>query len=366
MPSNNRIILAAAGSGKTTTIVSEALDKKESRSALVTFTTKAESELRAKCYEIGGYVPEHVKPITWFTFLLRHFIRPYQRVMIEKRISGLNFVAGRSAKRVSKHKTIQYNTDGAGKVYSDKISEMACTIINKTKGASLKRAEQIFDRIYIDEVQDLAAYDLDFIELLLGSSIEIVLVGDHRQATYKTNQSARNKQHSGTNIISKLTCWEKTYGASITIHNHSYRCVQPICDFADLFFPDAEPTISRNTHQTDHDGIFIVQEKDVGHYISRYRPQLLRYDKRTVINGAPVYNFGQCKGMTFNRVLIYPHGPLKKYLRTGKLGDAGKSVAKQYVAVTRARQSAAFVVPNTQVSSPIAGVSCFNFDNVSS
>jgi DNA helicase-2/ATP-dependent DNA helicase PcrA len=50
--------------------------------------------------------------------------------------------------------------------------------------------------------------------------------------------------------------------------------------------------------------------------------------------------------MTFDRTLIYPHGSLRNYLGTGKLTDAGKEIPKLYVAVTRARQSAAFVVEN--------------------
>ncbi len=55
-------------------------------------------------------------------------------------------------------------------------------------------------------------------------------------------------------------------------------------------------------------------------------------------------NFGAAKGMTFDRTLIYPHGPLKKFLATGKHADAGKELDKIYVAITRARQSVAFVV----------------------
>jgi DNA helicase-2/ATP-dependent DNA helicase PcrA len=48
--------------------------------------------------------------------------------------------------------------------------------------------------------------------------------------------------------------------------------------------------------------------------------------------------------MTFNRTIIYPHAPLEKFLMTGDIGDAGKEIAKIYVAITRARQSVAFVV----------------------
>ena len=50
--------------------------------------------------------------------------------------------------------------------------------------------------------------------------------------------------------------------------------------------------------------------------------------------------------MTFDRTLIFPHAPLMNFLRTGNVKDAGKEIAKIYVAITRARQSVAFVVDN--------------------
>ena len=58
-------------------------------------------------------------------------------------------------------------------------------------------------------------------------------------------------------------------------------------------------------------------------------------------------NFGEAKGMTFERTVIYPHNKLMKFLRTGNLEDAGAAIAKIYVGVTRARQSVAFVVPDS-------------------
>lgn len=50
--------------------------------------------------------------------------------------------------------------------------------------------------------------------------------------------------------------------------------------------------------------------------------------------------------MTFDRVLIYPHGPFKSYIKTGNLSDVEKSRAKSYVAVTRAKQSVGIAVPD--------------------
>ena len=58
--------------------------------------------------------------------------------------------------------------------------------------------------------------------------------------------------------------------------------------------------------------------------------------------------------MTFDRTLIYPHGPLRKYLSTGKLADAGKDLSKICVAATRARQSTAFVVEDGATLATVA------------
>jgi DNA helicase-2/ATP-dependent DNA helicase PcrA len=50
--------------------------------------------------------------------------------------------------------------------------------------------------------------------------------------------------------------------------------------------------------------------------------------------------------MTFERVLIYPHAKFQKFLKTGRMELDGQSKTKTYVAVTRARQSVAIVVPD--------------------
>ena len=105
-----------------------------------------------------------------------------------------------------------------------------------------------------------------------------------------------------------------------------------------------------NKVDTGHDGVFLVRSSDVTAYFEAFAPQTLRYNRtHKNVLGRPV-NFGEAKGMTFERTLIYPHGPLQKYLASAKLTDAGKEIAKIYVACTRARQSTAFVVPDNFAS----------------
>jgi DNA helicase II / ATP-dependent DNA helicase PcrA len=344
MPSANRIILACAGSGKTTTIVDDACTDASRKAALITYTINGTDELVKIACERHRAVPSHTVISTWYAFLLRHFIRPYQTQLYKPRVSRLLFVRGQTARFAKATNVGQHYFSNPGMIYLDKVSKFACEIIQQTGGQPIRRFERIFDRLFIDETQDLSEYDLELVEHLLKSGSEITLVGDNRQATYTTNDSGKNKIYRRSNIVDKFKQWETAKLCSIEYQTGSHRCVQGICDFADLFFPAAQKTQSLNSLLTGHDGIFAVEKRHVADYRAKFDPQPLHYNRTyTDIAGRPI-NFGAAKGMTFDRTLIYPHGPLRKYLGTGNLADAGKDLPKLYVAVTRARQSTAFVV----------------------
>ena len=92
-----------------------------------------------------------------------------------------------------------------------------------------------------------------------------------------------------------------------------------------------------------------MPERYVEAYMRAFEPQTLRYDRKTKnVPGAPI-NYGASKGLTFERTLIFPNGPLRKFLLTGDPRDAG-SIAKIYVAITRARQSVAIVIKDDSIS----------------
>ena len=90
MQSKNEIIIAAAGSGKTTKIVEEAIANPDKKTAIVTYTNNNFTEIIKKFYEIHGSIPCNVTILTWFTFLLRDGARPYQNFIYDKkRIEGI-------------------------------------------------------------------------------------------------------------------------------------------------------------------------------------------------------------------------------------------------------------------------------------
>ena len=82
---NNRIIIASAGSGKTTNLVNESLSRPKKKSAILTYTNNNLEEIKKKFYASHGGIPQNVTVISWFSFLLRDCARPYQKsIYLEK------------------------------------------------------------------------------------------------------------------------------------------------------------------------------------------------------------------------------------------------------------------------------------------
>lgn len=342
--SPSRSIISAAGSGKTTFIVKETVSNSDSKVAVITYTNNNENEIKKKYYEANRTIPSNVFVSTWFQFLLQECVRPYQNFVYDKRrIDTIDFVSGKSAKFIPKANTEKYFFSQGRYIYNDKISEFACLCNEKSGGLVTQRLKKIFDEIYIDEVQDLAGYDFELLEMFLKSNIKLTLVGDNRQATYATNNSEKNKKFKGVNIINLLDKWEKQGLCEKQYRSQSHRCNQAICDLADGLYPDMPKTESLNNDITGHDGIFLVSSKEAENYILRYSPQILRFDVKTDTQGFPAINFGASKGLTFERVLIYPNNPIQKFLESGENTHIEKSKAKFYVALTRAKFSVAFV-----------------------
>jgi DNA helicase-2/ATP-dependent DNA helicase PcrA len=342
MQSNsNRIVIASAGSGKTTFLVDEALSRPDKKIAIITYTNNNISEIKKKFYKKHGGIPKGVDVVPWFSFLLHECARPYQRsVYPQQRVKTIHFPKGRSPYWENYSDTEKYYFRDGDEIYSDKISRFVIDCETKSNGLVTKRLADIYDEIFIDEFQDLAGWDLVLLEVFMEAGIRMVIVGDPRQCTYTTNNAAKYSQYRGIRVLDLVRKWEENNLCQIENCARSYRCNQIICDFADMLWPDMEKAVSYNSTITGHDGIFVMSKNNVHEYIKRFSPALLQYDRRT---GYPALNFGNAKGLEFDRVLIIPHGPIKNYLKSGDVNDVSGSLEKFYVAVTRAKHSVAFL-----------------------
>ncbi|MCP5391911.1 MAG: UvrD-helicase domain-containing protein [Sphingomonadaceae bacterium] len=352
MPSASRIVIAAAGGGKTTRVVDQALCADAGITALVTYTRNNVREIKLKMHQRSRAIPPHVEVISWYTFLLHELARPYQSAMHSRRIDGIFWTEGKSVIYAPEANAYAHYFSDGRLIYSDKISKFICACDAKSGGAVMRRLRQRFAHIIIDEIQDMAGYDLELLELMLKSGVRATFVGDHRQATFATNNAPKNKAFRGPSIINKFEAWKNAGLVSIDYECDTHRCNQALADLGDSFFPTEPKTKSLNSTITGHDGVFLVKSADVGIYMDQFAPQVLRYSAATKCEPYEAMNFGESKGLTFERVLIYPHGLAKKWLKTGNLVHVEKSAAKMYVASTRARFSVAFVYDGATCAIP--------------
>lgn len=338
-----KIYIAAAGSGKTRWIVNNVAES--TKPVLVTcFTINTAREIERRLWQHEADGPATL--MTWYTFLLRDFCRPYQNVLVDgPRIAGVQLTNRRSAPGASADQRRFYLTRD-NRIYTDKIGRFAAEVVKRTNGAPLERLRVLYSKIFVDEVQDLAGWDLELVELLLQSGLPIRLVGDVRQSTYRTNNARKNSGFWGFGVMEKYKEWQRKELCTLEHRSTSHRCPQCICDLADSLFADLdfEPTESaRSVERSVHSGVFLVPSEMASKYRDMYGAQALRFDAKTAVPGA--LNFGESKGLEFDHVLIYPNGPLTKWLKTGDATPLPDSTrAKLYVAITRARCSVAFVM----------------------
>lgn len=257
---NNKVIIAAAGSGKTTHLIETALLLRNATILITTFTDENEKEIRTRFFERNGCIPSNVVIQTWFSFLLQHGVRPYQGYLYDKNIVGLSLVNSQSALRSQETNVERHYLTGDKKIYSDKIAKFACRCDERSNGAVISRLSKIYTHIFIDEVQDLAGYDLEFLDKLFLSPLEILLVGDPRQRTFSTNSSAKHKQFRRSNILDYFKSRKMKFNLDIDSQslNVNHRCVSEICDFSNKLYPDMIATTSDNTSEIEHKGVYFL------------------------------------------------------------------------------------------------------------
>ena len=318
----NRLTLAVAGSRKTQSIVDAcATGPLGVRRLALTFTQTGQAELESRLRQAcaPGATPE---VMGWFAFLLRHCIRPYLPLKYPGlRLRGLNIdgvpVGGMYASGASRY------FDSEGRAYRLHLSKLAYDVSQASGGAVVDRLSHIYDEIYIDEVQDLTGCDLHIVKQLMDASgIHVYMVGDVRQSVFDTNPQDPNlKQYRGVSMLDWFEIHRISGLLDVQHNSETWRANQAIADFSDTLFPTQfsfASTVSNQTDVTEHDGVFAITKAQVEAYLLAFSPQPLRDSIATARNiELPFHNFGKVKGLTFDRVLIYPTRPITNFLTSG-------------------------------------------------
>lgn len=355
---SSHLMIAGAGSGKTTYLIQKALEINASSVLITTFTEANEKSIKDAIISKNGFIPSNITVQTWFSFLLQHGVKPYQSYIYDGNIKGLLLVNEKSGVKCKfnnkkiyyKYSESGYYISNTGQIFSDKIADFTVKVNEKSKGLVLNRIKRIYPYIFIDEVQDLSGYDLELIRLFENVGCTLLLVGDPRQVTYHTHEEAKNKKYSDGNIVGYIKDKCNTIQIDDTTLNCSYRNPQMLCNLANQLYPSMKPCESKSKEvNSEHIGVFLVKSEDVDSYLKKYEPVQLRDSIRKKVNEKyKVMNFGNSKGLTMNHVLIYPTKPIMEWLKDRNKSLEGKSRSKLYVAITRAKYSAAFVVDSNK------------------
>lgn len=347
---NNLIRISAAGSGKTWGICHDALSIAanplfQSRILMVTYTNKGVSTIKKTIKkQNNGILSRKIIICSWYRFLLTELIRPYQTY-----ICGINEIKSFDFSHMYGVGAINYGSKGQksryinshGCVLANQASELAYLLNKKSRGSVIHRLELIYPYIFVDEVQDLVGSDLDILDMIMTVNIGVVCVGDNKQATYKTHNTKKRTKQSGKNIWDFFINEQQQGKVKIEQQLVSRRFNNSICLFANAIYPNANNITTCMVEETGHDGVFLIARDDVASYLLYFRPVVLKYDSRTNTDDHLSFNFGQCKGETFDRILVFPNGPLIDFLLKS---ETLKAPEKYYVAVTRPRYSLAIVL----------------------
>lgn len=371
MIGENKIVVAAAGSGKTTYLVNEALKTKGERVLITTFTESNEAEIRQKFFELLGYIPANIVIMTWFSFLITHGVKPFQGGLFHFSVAGMVLVSTQSGLRYKtarapvfwgEEEFEKYYFDSSRRAYSDKLPKLAVRCNEQSGGAVIDRIARVFPNIFVDEVQDLAGYDLDILAALACSPTRLLMVGDPRQVTYLTHNERRHQKYSDGGIVAFLRNeLPKKIPVDIdeTTLNRSHRNSELICAVSSRLYPSLPASEACDCKGCRAEtpagaGVFILPKADYAHYLAARKPVQLRdkVDSKGVDHGAPVMNFGESKGRGFDHVVILPTGPMRDWLAKPASELKPQSRARLYVALTRARHSVAIAMDWGSTSLP--------------
>ncbi len=348
---NDKLYIACAGAGKTTKIVEEALKFKDKKILITTFTNENEANIKKKLYELNnGSIPENIKIQSWYEFLLRECFKPYLKIFFNEniRINGFILVSGVSGLYVASDGKDHYISKN-NRVYSDKLSKLMFKN-ELVKNYVIRRLSKIYSVMFIDEVQDMASWDLELIKEIHYSNIRLIMVGDMLQRTYTTTKERMNKKGKKQLNIQEYISDTKKGCNSIEVDTNSlrktHRCSQPVCDYVNQKFGmNIETCDCCDRSGTENCSVSFINVDEVEEKLEISNTMQIIYDKNSKYNKKYLaINIGKSKGLDYENVVVYPTKTMVDFLtNVSKLADSSKS--KLYVALTRARKNV-YIVNN--------------------
>ena len=333
---DKRVIFAVAGSGKTTYIV-ESLSS-EKRSLIVTYTNGNHENLFRKILQkFDGVWPDNITVMSYFQFLYRFCYRPF--LSDRWKAKGLYFDSNPN-NRISQRKIEYYMTSGRY-FYSNRLSLFLekTGVLNDIRN----RIETYFDEFIVDEVQDIAGRDFNFLEQLMDANVNMLFVGDFYQHTYDTSRDGNvNKNLFEDRGKYEKRFLKKGFVLDANLLSGSWRCSQNVCEYVSNQLGIA---IVSNRPETECGNIYLIEDADCIRQVMNDKNIIKLHFRNGPEHGAGHKNWGETKGEDFYQdVCVVLNKTTAKSYEKGTLNQLKPSTRnKLYVAITRAHRNVYFV-----------------------
>lgn len=329
---DRRLILAVAGSGKTTFLINYLNLNK--RFLIVTYTNNNHDHIRRCIIDKFGYLPINITLLTYFQFLIRICYCPFLRDVYNSK--GITWQHPDEWTRYKSDKN-HYMTHN-GYLYGNRLAKLC---LEKSKDDIKERIEKYYDCFMFDEIQDLGGHDFNLIQNILPTKIDCFLVGDFYQHTFDTS----NDGNVNTSLYKDYKKYKQKWssiGVNIdeTTLSNSYRCSQTICDFV-----TQKLLIKINSHREDSTNITFVNTEADADLLFNDNTKVKLFIKESHKYCCFAENWGKSKGLdSFNDICIVLNANTLKLYKKNLLHTLPASTLnKLYVACTRAKGNIYFI-----------------------
>ncbi len=220
---DKRVIFAVAGSGKTTLLIRRL--REDRRTLILTFTVNNEAHLRAQIIRRFGYIPDEIRVMTWFEFLHGFCFRPFLQEQLASR--GLSFIQPPS--RIPRTNARHYQ-DPAGQLYHRRLAHLLT--VRGLLPDIRTRLARYYDELFVDEVQDFAGHDFNFLLELCRAEISVLCCGDFYQHTFDTSRDG-NVNATLHDDITRYEARFRAVGIMVDCEtlSRTWRCSATVCEF---------------------------------------------------------------------------------------------------------------------------------------
>jgi DNA helicase-2/ATP-dependent DNA helicase PcrA len=329
------LILAVAGSGKTTLIVDKL--NLDDRFLLITYTINNTRNLKNSIIKKFGYLPENIDLYSYYNFLYSICFRPFLAYTFKPRGIYWDFTPP-FTNRFSLDNLLRYMTKSR-LLYHNRIAKLLeqCEVLGEIN----ERLVKYYQHIFIDEIQDFAGHDFNLLKSICQAEIDIMLVGDFYQHTFDTSRDGKTNATLHNDYDKYKDAFKKFKVEPNTEYlNKSYRCTKSVCDFITsqigIDIQSRKNTDSKVTYVDDKNEIEkLIKDNNI---IKLFYRENYKYDCYS-------RNWGDCKGENhYHDVCVVLNKTTMTNFSKDKLSEL-KPVTKNklYVACSRANNNLYFI-----------------------